>query len=65
MSELEGQSFIDFAPTCDGEPDRDVRRDVVYVIASVRVERVRINCLSDFTNEPYFVVFVLPYGETP
>jgi hypothetical protein len=65
LSELEGQAFIDFAPICDGEPDRDVRRDVVYIIASIRVERVRINCMADYTNEPYYIVFVLPYGETP
>ena len=65
MSELEGDAFINFAPPCDGEPDRDVRRTVVYSIASVRVERVQVSCLADYTTQPYYVVFVLPYGETP
>ena len=65
MSELEGEAFVNFAPPCDGEPDRDVRREGVYTVASIRVERIRISCLADYTNDPYFVVYVLPYGEAP
>ncbi|MBI5508181.1 MAG: hypothetical protein HY903_05460 [Deltaproteobacteria bacterium] len=59
-SELEAEAILAFAPPCEDEADRDVARNVLYTVGSVRVERVKISCIAELTPEPYYIVYVLP-----